>query len=415
MNQFHRQRLFSEIRESHQIPIQADWAYAIRKQARLILLPLFRELIVAWREEKTGKRPILTELAEELFRGFFSNESIRMSVYSEVEKTVSKFLGSLNESQSAALGFYFLSKEKELNTVFQEVLDRGESEGTTLEETEKEVGLQFLDRYHQLSKEDLIEFLLEELGEIENIISNCDLERDLDSEAITRVNEFFSNYLDLPYGEISLIQMPIEEWDFWEKVTAEEPETVGKKVHTSKGLEWAKCWLLPNGETKVKGNLEDPGDRDQAAIQSIRQELPVILKVIHEALIKNYGLFDLHIHYTFFTKWESLENVIPGEGVKFFADQIEAHGSDDFESKINIDIRRYQNKVLQEWGTQITLGIDERYWLTEDQQYEYNVWVFTVEGKEIPLETRFTEEQIEAIIQSILENVQQAYLTQSSK
>lgn len=416
MSQFHRDNLRSGIQESHQIPIQADWAFAIRKQARLILLPLFREFIVSWRNERTGTRPIISQLTLELLEGFFKSGNLHLSVHGKLEKVISKFLESLTESEIGILKFYFLSQESEVGDMYQEVLDREESENSTLEEDEIETGKRFLDRIQQLDQDELIGFLMGEVGEIENIFSNLEVETDaLDTQSIELINESFSNYLDLPYGEISLIQKPIEEWDFWEKVTAEEPETVGKKFHTSEGFKWVECWLLPTGETKVKGNLEDPEDRDQATIQSIRRELPVILKGMHEALIKHYGLFDSHIHYTFFTKRESLENVVPAEGIQFFADQIEAHGSDDFEPKINIDIRRYQNKVLQEWGTQISLGIDERYWMTEDQQYEYKVWVFTVEEEEIPLEIFFTEEQKEAIIQTILENIQQSYLTQSSK
>lgn len=409
MNHFHRQRLLSGIRESHQVSIQADWAYAIRKQARLMLLPLFREVIVGWKDDNTGKRPILTELAQELFRGFFSTGSVRGSIFLEVEKIVRDFLGSLNQADRAILGFYFLSKEGEVDSIFKEVLDRDESEDNSLEEIESEVGKSFLNQWKQLSQEELTEFLLEELGEIENIVSDSDLESGLDTEAITRINESFSNYLDLPYGEISLIQKPIEDWEFWEKVTAEEPETVGKKVNTDSGLEWVECWLLPNGQIRVKGDFLDEPDRNDAAIQALKMELPEILTSVHEQLIQHYDLMDSHIHYTFFTRSESLENVVPAEGVQFFVDQIEAHGSDDFEPRINLDIRRYQNKILQEWGTQISLGIAERYWLTEDEKYEFKVWVFSIEGEETPLETRFSEDQKESIILTILGHIHHSY------
>lgn len=410
MNHFHRQRLLSGIRDSHQVPVQADWAYAIRKQARLILLPLFRELIVSWRNERTGTRPIISELALELLLGFFKSGSIHLSVHAQLEQVISKFLQSLSKKEIGILKFYFLSKEREIGDIFQEVLDSDESEDTTLEEDEKETGKRFLDRIQQLDHDELIGFLMGEVGEIENIFSNLEVETDaLDTQSIELINESFSDYLDLPYGEISLIQKPVEEWDFWEKVTAEEPETVGKRINTESGLEWAECWLLPNGELKPKGNLEDPADRDQAAIQSIRQELTVILNAVQEQLIQHYGLSDSQIHYTFFTKRESLENVIPGEGIQFFVDQIEVHGSDDFEPGINLDIRRYQHKTLQEWGTQISLDITERYWGTEDEQYEFKVWVFSVEREEIPLETRFSEDQKEAIILTILGHIHHTY------
>jgi len=248
-----------------------------------------------------------------------------------------------------------------------------------------------------------------EVGEIENILSDSDLEMDLDTEAINRINESFSNYLDLPYGEVSLIQKPIEEWNYWEKVSKEEPETVGKKVHTKNGLEWVECWLFPNGELKAKGNLEDPEERDRATIQVIREELSSILQGIHDQLKTRYHILNNQVHYTFFTKRKSLDNILPSEGIQFFIDQIEAHGSDDFEPGINLDIRRLHNKALQEWGTQISLGIEERYWLTEDEEYEFKVWVLSLAGEEIPLETQFSEEQKEAITQSILGHIHHTF------
>lgn len=410
MNQFHRDNLRSGIRESHQVPIQAHWAYAIRKQARLMLLPLFRELIVGWKTEKTGKRPIISKLALELLLGFFKSGTIHLSVHSQLEQLISKFLGSLSKQEIGVLEFYFLSKEREIGDVFQEVLDSDESEDTTLEEDEKETGKRFLDRIQQLDQDELIGFLMGEVGEIENIFSNLEVKSDvLDTQSIELINESFSNYLDLPYCEISLIQKPIEDWEFWEKVTAEEPETVGKKFQKGSGLEWAECWQMHSGYLKIKGNLEDPADRNKAAIELVRQELPEILKAVQEQLTQHYVLMDSHIHYTFFTRRETLGNVVPEEGIQFFADQIEANGADDFEPRINLDIRRYQNKTLQEWGTQISLGIAERYWLTEDEQYEFKVWVFSVEGEETPLETHFSEDQKETIILTILGHIHQAY------
>lgn len=87
----------------------------------------------------------------------------------------------------------------------------------------------------------------------------------------------------------------------------------------------------------------------------------------------------------------------------------QAGGGNYFEAFITIDIRRYQEKTLQEWGTQISLGIDQRHWLSEDENEEYKVWVITMEREETPLETRFPESQQEAIIHSILNKIHRSY------
>jgi hypothetical protein len=215
--------------------------------------------------------------------------------------------------------------------------------------------------------------------------------------------------LDLPNGEISLIQIPLEEWKYWENATAETPETVGKRVQTSEGLDWAECWLLPNGELKAKGNLEDPEERDAAAILAIREEITPILRELHSKLRENYQLLDNQIHYTFFTQRKTLENILPREGVEFFIDQVEGHGSDDFVGHINLDIRRYQQKELQEWGTQISIVIDERHWLTEDEKDEFKVRVLSIMEEEIPLETKFTTDQQESIVNLILAEIGRSY------
>lgn len=409
MSQFHRDRLVSGIHESHQVPIQAEWAYAIRKQARLILVPLFREVIVCWKEGNTGKRPYLTKLVEELYMGFFQNGSVRSSIYSQVEKIISKFLESLGTDELAIQRFYFLSKQDEVDAIFQEIVNADAFEEHSIEEVDQEVRKVFQSRVQNLTINELVGFLMEELGEIENLLSDSDLESSLDTEAITRINESFSEYLDLPNGEISLIQYPVDDWEFWEKVTAEEPETVGKRIHTDQGLEWVECWLLPDGRIRIKGDFLDESERDIAATQAIKTELPVIMKTIHQQLIKQYGLFDSHIHYTFFTRRKTLENIVPAEGIQFFVDQILEHVADDFRAFINVDIRRYKNKDLQEWGTQISLGVEDRHWLSEDEYNEYKVWVFSIEGEETPLEIRFTAKQVESIVRSIVENIQNSY------
>jgi|GEM_PF-2212400 len=410
MNSFHRQRLQFSIRDTHRIPVSSDWAFAIRKQARLILLPLFREILVEWKLENGFKRPQLTSLAKDLFRGYFSNGEMPYHSQDSTKEIVNEFCKQLSDSDKSILKFYFLSEEDNLAFLYNAALD-GFTEELCVEvsKLDRIAGKSFVAHFDHFSDQDLNLRVLEELREIENIISDSDLEMDLDPEAITRINEAFSDYLDIPNGEISLFQSPIKEWEFWEKVTVDEAETVGKQILTEHGLEWVECWLLPDGTLRAKGNLESPEERDQAAIQSIQEEFSLILQYVQDQLKERYQLLNSQVHYTFFTRRKNLENILPGEGIDFFEDQIQAHGSDDFEPGINLEIHRYQNKELYQWGTQISLGIDERYWLTVDEQYEFKVWVMRMEGEAAALETRFSENQKEAIIQSILDNIHRSY------
>lgn len=409
MSLFHRQRLLSGIRETHQVSVQSDWAYAIRKQARLILLPLFRELIVCWKVEGIRETPCLTELATELYRGFENIGQISESTLPIAKEKVSGFIQTLSNSEKSVLKFYFLSEDLSTELLSQQIIEPITDDPISLDKIDKGVGKQLKAQFKDFSDVHLESHLLNELREIENIISNSDLEIGLDTEAITRINEGFSDYLDIPYGEISLIQKPIDEWEFWEKVTAEEPETVGKRIHTERGLEWVECWLLPNGRIRVKGDFLDEPDRDKAAIVAIPKELRRVIRQVHDQLKETYQLLDNQIHYTFFTQRESLENILPREGIDFFINQIEAHGADDFVGHISLSIRRYQHKVLQEWGTQIPVHLDLRHWLDEDETNEYKVWVLSIGQEEAPLETTFSEEQIESIAQAILAEIHRCY------
>jgi hypothetical protein len=409
MNDFHHNRLRSGIQESHRIAVQADWAYALRKQARLLLLPLWRELVIRWTSERTIQKPQLTELAEELFLAYFQPRVISAEVQFELNQVLAHFVEKLSNSDKSILKFYFLSEDENL-----EFLERDETSNfiddlIPINKLDREVGKQFASQFKHYAYNNLIQGILDELREIENLISSSDLELDLDAEAITRIIEAFSDYLDLPYGEISLIQIPVEEFDYWDKVAQDQFETVGKRLHKSEVVDWAECWLLPNGELKAKGNLEDPEERDAAAILAIREEITLILRELHSKLRETYNLLDNQIHYTFFTQRKTLENILPREGVEFFIDQVEAHGSDDFVGHINLDIRRYQKKELQEWGTQISVGIDERDWLTEDERYEFKVWLLAIAGETIPLETKFTANQQESIVNSIRAEIDRSY------
>jgi hypothetical protein len=409
MNDFHRNRLRSGIQESHRIAVQPDWAFGLRKQARFVLLPLWRKVVIQWTTERGIQKPQLTELAEELFLAYFHCRGISAEVQLELNEVLAHFVEKLSNSEKSLLKFYFLSEDENLEHLSNEALEEITEDEVLVTKLDRIAGKAFRSQFNHYSEGELSQGILDELREIENLISSSDLELGLDAEAITRINEAFSDYLDLPSGEISLIQIPIEEWKYWDKSTAELPETVGKRVHTSDGLDWAECWLLPNGELKAKGNLEDPEERDAVAILAIREEITLILRELHSKLRETYNLLDNQIHYTFFTQRKTLENILPREGVEFFIDQVEAHGSDDFVGHINLDIRRYQKKELQEWGTQISVDLDDRYWQTEDETDEFKVWVLSIAEEEIPLETKFSEEQQESIVNLILAEIDRCY------
>lgn len=413
MSTFHRQRLFSGIRDSHQVPVQSDWAYAIRKQARLILLPLFREVIVTWKEGKNGKRPYLTELAVELYQGFFQNGTVRMSVHSEVEKIISKFLDTLNKDELDVLGFYYLSNQTEVDNFYQEILEREESEQITTDKEDQEVGKVFQNCFKHLNKDYLMGFLMEELGETENVFSNLEVEEvTLDTQSIILINEAFSDYLDIPYGEISLIQKPGEEWDYWERVYEEERKTIGKKLAHDQHKEWLECWLLPDGDFKVKGDLEFPEDSDHAAKTWVQEELQDILVQLETRLIESYSLEEQDIKYTFFTKWEDIKNCDLVNGIAFFADQIDRFGAYDLQLGIKFYLVSEIQKDHQIWSARTCFDFDKRLFNLEDQMDPVSAWVVTIEEMIFQLEAELSMMEKEKVIDALFNKINEDYLKQ---
>ncbi|HAH38244.1 MAG TPA: hypothetical protein DCL81_17630 [Algoriphagus sp.] len=53
--------------------------------------------------------------------------------------------------------------------------------------------------------------------------------------------------------------------------------------------------------------------------------------------------------------------------------------------------------------------MDLRHWLDEDETDEYKVWVLSIGQEEMPLETTFSDEKIESIVQAILAEIQLSY------
>jgi hypothetical protein len=402
MNEFHCNRLRSGIQESHRIAVQPDWAFALRKQARLLLLPLWRKVAIQWTTERGIQKTQLTELAEELFRVYSYPRGISSDVHFELNEVLSPFVGELSISDKSILKFYFLSEDENL-----EFLERDETSNfiddlIPINKLNREVGKQFASQFKHYADNNLTRGILDELRETENLISNSDCEIGLDAESIPRINEAFSNYLDLPYGVVSLIPLPINEYDFWECEFSEERTTIKKRFHTPEALEWKECWQLANGEIRVKGNLDDQEEQDNATLQFLKKELTKLLAELEIEIITQIGIEGEAIQYTFFTRRRCEEGLNLSAGIAFFSDEVKRNGADDFEPKLNIEIQTKQGMKL---GTQLSLGPDQILYLEKDQSYEHRVWVFHIGSEQFQLETKVGKKQRKKLIQGIIEAI----------
>ncbi|WP_439489174.1 hypothetical protein [Algoriphagus sp.] len=407
MSQFHLKRLKSGVRTSHQVPLREAWTFAINKQARLILLPLFRQLIVDWYEEDGVKFPMISDVAGSIYRRVVDFGDFPVDELIPIRKIMRDFVQTLKPSDKELLKFYFLGSELEENRLFQH---KQNPDLNSLEEDLVEDGRIFLEQVSAFTDEQLESYVLQELTEIENIISSGDCLNSLEVGDIIRINENFSDYLDMPYGEIALIEVPGEEWDYWERVYEEERKTIGKKLNSDEGLEWLECWLLPDGNFKVKGNLNFPGARDKVAIKWIHEDMESVLVMLETRLMETYGIREQDINYTFFTKRKNLENVDLSTGMNFFKGQIEQYGADDFESGIKYHLVREVRGDHQIWGAQTSIIIKKQFFELEDQMDLVSAWLIYVDKEVFQLESQLSMREMERVIQTLLDKINADYL-----
>jgi hypothetical protein len=407
MSQFHLSRLKSGVRTSHQVPLREAWTFAINKQARLILLPLFRQLIVDWYEEYGVKFPMISDVAGRIYRRVVDFGDFPVDEFIPVRKIIRDFVQTLKPSDTELLKFYFLGTDIEENRLFQH---KQNQDLNSLEEDLVEDGRIFLEQVSASTEEQLESYVLQELTEIENIISSGDCLNSLEVGDIIRINENFSDYLDMPYGEIALIEVPGEEWDYWERVYEEERKTIGKKLNSDEGSEWLECWLLPDGNFKVKGNLDLPGARDKVAIKWIHEDMESVLVMLETRLMETYGIREQDINYTFFTKRKNLENVDLSTGMNFFKDQIEQYGADDFESGIKYHLVREVRGDHQIWGAQTSIIIKKQFFELEDQMDLVSAWVIYLDKEVFQLESQLSMREMERVIQALIDKINVDYL-----
>lgn len=412
MSQFHLQRLLSGIQDSHKVPVQADWAFAIRKQARLILVPLFRQIIVDWYAEGGVKFPRVSALAEDLYWGLIRIGDFPKESEIRGREIVKSFISELKASDKAILKFYFWTSEKEIDQLFQTQISSTNSDSNSLEEDQVAVGKTFLESLSKLTDEQLIEQVLIELKELENIISGDTVKKGLDVDRVILVNENFSDYLDMSYGEVTLVQVPGDEWDYWERVYEEERKTIGKKLAHDEHKEWLECWLLPDGDFKVKGDLDFPEDSDYASKTWILEELQDILVQLETRLIERYSLEDKNLNYTFFTKTGDIKNCSLSSGIAFFADQIDRHGAYDLQPGINFFLVSEKRKDHQIWGAQTSFAFDKRFFDLEDQMEPISAWVVSIEEMIFQLEAQLSMMEKERMIEALFSKINEDYLKQ---
>jgi hypothetical protein len=214
---------YSSLGDKHKILLKKDLMFSILEQARIILIPFFREISLDYvKNEKGNEYPKLTSLAESILESVFHDGSIDIESEEEAIQVANKFIKKLSKWKKKCLIFYFCSDEIVLNLIEEQINAEGlyEDENMTLEDIYVEEGRKFQIVMNELEDKDeeLASYLVKELFHLQDIYSIEDL-NSWDAGSILNANENFQEYAG---KDQTLIPLKIDEYDYWEKIMGNE-------------------------------------------------------------------------------------------------------------------------------------------------------------------------------------------------
>ena len=208
----------SIIDEKYGIFLNQDMLNALRAQARIILVPFFREICIQFEKSDNEKEyPVLTSLCERIIENIFDEGEIDYESVEEAEEIALLFLSKLNSWQKTCLGIYFCSDMEFIEKLQEENEDEEEEDKIlTIEQIYEQDGIKIRDAAFKLSKNDteMAEYLVQELIHVQDIFSTEDISN-WDASSIVFANEHFEQYAG--NGQI-LIPIKLNEFDYWEKL-----------------------------------------------------------------------------------------------------------------------------------------------------------------------------------------------------
>jgi hypothetical protein len=213
----------SIIDEKYRIILSQDMINALRAQARVIIVPFFREICIRFENSEYGQLyPVLTSLCERIIENVFQVGEIDYESIEEANEVAMQFLAKLNSWQKTCLGIYFSS---DMDFLEKLDLENGELDGNnelTIEEIYEHNGIKIKESVFKLAENDteMASRLVNELIHIQDIFSTEDI-GNWDASSIVYANENFEGYAGK--GQI-LIPVQLDEYDYWEKIIDKEGE-----------------------------------------------------------------------------------------------------------------------------------------------------------------------------------------------
>lgn len=237
------------------ISLTHTWSQALQRQARQVLLPLYRKICVSpeWDEEEDI--PLPTDFLLDAVSYAFNYGDLNFIYHWEIEKLAKDFLVDLPGASKELLAFYMYSTEGAIRTITQDIEDGIYDQLLVGVNEDQELATVFHHLIKQVKEADILQWLEGELGNLQNFFS-VDLLLHWDRASVYYANEDFAKYLGLTTGEIKLF--PEQSHEFYNR---KEPHEIF--IHTSNFSNHVPAkWYGPN--LVPKGHHIDLGDRTDA-------------------------------------------------------------------------------------------------------------------------------------------------------
>jgi len=216
----------SHVGEGYHLTLHKNLVQAIRAHARTLLLPFFQRIAIETRESEEKKPyPVLTNLAERIIQKIYDTGEFNYN-NTEARSIALEFIRKQNEWRKYCLSFYVCTNSEFLEQLKVEVESditlNDEYKNLSLEESYRKNGQRIQVAVNELvnNEQELATYLVRELIHLQDIFSVEDISYWTVS-SITNATENFEQYAG---KGLKLIPVPIDEYDYWERVMGDNEE-----------------------------------------------------------------------------------------------------------------------------------------------------------------------------------------------
>lgn len=191
------------IQDQDNISLTRTLAEALNRQARQILLPLYRNICVNKEWDNDENLPVPSPYLLDAVGYAFYHGRLNFIEHWEIEEIAKEFVMKLSNGSKELLAYYMHSTERAIETLNQDIESGIYEHLLDGVDEDHYLSTVFSHMMKHVKDDEILQWLQEELGNLQNFFS-IDLLLHWDKDNVNHVNELFAEYLGIPYGEIEL-------------------------------------------------------------------------------------------------------------------------------------------------------------------------------------------------------------------